>query len=123
MREIAQVRPKLAHGIRLIVLVPTVFVFFCPAGVGRGAAPAATPIAVKVGPGRTISVRFPNGGNPPRLRAGLHTFVVSDLSRRDNFHLLGVERKTGIAFMGTRRWTVTLSKGTYRYFSDAHPTA
>jgi hypothetical protein len=68
-------------------------------------------------------VHFPNGGNPPRLRAGLYTFVVSDLSRRDNFHLLGVERKTGIAFVGTRRWTVTLRKGTYRYRSDAHPIA
>jgi hypothetical protein len=91
--------------------------------MGRAATPTATPIAVRVGPGRTISVRFPQGGNPPRLRAGLYTFVVTDLSSRDNFHLFGVERKTGISFIGTRRWTVTLRKGTYRYRSDGHPAA
>lgn len=59
-----------------------------------------------------------------RLKAGTYTIVVNDRSRRDNFHFKGgkVNRKTGVAFVGTRRWTVTLRKGSYRYRSDSHPT-
>ena len=86
------------------------------------AAQTASPIVAKVGPGRTIGLQLPNGSVPPRLKAGRYTIVVNDRSRRDNFHLLGaVNRKTGIAFIGKRRWIVLLKKGSYRYRSDAHP--
>lgn len=86
------------------------------------AAETGSPIVAKVGPGRTIGLQLPNGSVPPRLKAGRYTIVVNDRSRRDNFHLLGaVNRKTGIAFTGKRRWVVLLRKGLYRYRSDAHP--
>ena len=104
-------------------LVAGLLAFFLGASAGALAAPAATQqLQATVGPGRTISLRLPNAGNPPILKAGRYTIIVTDRSRRDNFHLLGhVNRKTGIAFVGKRRWTVTLTKGIYRYRSDAHP--
>ena len=48
--------------------------------------------------------------------------TVHDLSAADNLHLKGpgVDRKTGVAFRGTVKWTVTLKAGTYRAGSDAH---
>ncbi len=55
--------------------------------------------------------------------AGKAVITVRDLSAKDNFHLSGpgVNKKTGLAFMGTVKWTVTLQSGTYTYRSDAHP--
>ena len=89
---------------------------------GIAAPQDASLIRASVGPGRAISLRIPGGGVPPRLGPGRYTVVVTDRSRRDNFHLLGgLDRKTGIAFIGRQRWVVTLQKGIYRYRSDAHP--
>ncbi len=49
--------------------------------------------------------------------------VVRDLSKRDNFHLIGpgIDRKTPVAGTGTSTWRVVLAAGVYRYRSDAHP--
>lgn len=79
--------------------------------------PTATPLAARVGPGRTIVF-------PARLAAGRYAIAVRDLTARDNLHLSGpgVDRRTGVAFKGTARWTVTLRKGTYRISSDSHKT-
>ena len=57
------------------------------------------------------------------LTAGTDTFVVSDRSTKQNFHLRGpgVDRKTGIKRAGRIIWTIVLRPGTYRYFSDANP--
>jgi len=57
-------------------------------------------------------------------KAGKAVITVRDLSAKDNFHLSGpgVNKKTGIAFKGTVKWTVTLQSGKYTYRSDAHPT-
>jgi hypothetical protein len=54
--------------------------------------------------------------------AGKATITINDLTRKDNFHLVGpgVNRKTGVAFKGTVTWVVTLKKGTYSFRSDAH---
>jgi len=73
-----------------------------------------TPIAVGVGPGRTISF-------PRSLARGKYLITVHDLSKIDNLHLKGrgVDRKTGVAFRGTVKWTVTLMAGTYEVRSDA----
>lgn len=69
-----------------------------------------------VGPGFTIKL-----ANKP-TRAGKATFVVSDLSSSHNFHLVGkgVNVKTSVSGTGTKRFTVTLQKGTYRFFCDPH---
>jgi hypothetical protein len=80
-------------------------------------APAAKPLTLRVGPGRTLTA-------PARLARGRYAISVRDTSAADNLHLkgLGVDRKTGVAFKGQARWTVTLKAGSYRVFSDAHRT-
>jgi plastocyanin len=77
--------------------------------------PAAKPLALRVGPGRTLTA-------PARLAKGRYAITVLDASPADNLHLKGpgVDRKTGIAFKGQAHWTVTLEPGSYRGFSDAH---
>jgi hypothetical protein len=79
--------------------------------------PAAKPLTVRVGPGRTLAA-------PGRLAKGRYAITVRDSSAADNLHLkgLGVDRKTGVAFKGQAHWTVTLKAGSYRVFSDAHRT-
>jgi plastocyanin len=106
------------------------YVYLCDAHpasmVGRftGGTPAPTPtpvptkaIAARVGPGKTLVF-------PARLAKGKYAISVRDLSARDNLHLKGpgVDRKTGVAFKGAAKWTVTLKTGTYRVWSDAHKT-
>jgi plastocyanin len=80
-------------------------------------APASKPLTLRVGAGRTLAA-------PARLAAGPYAITVRDASAADNLHLkgTGVDRKTGVAFMGQAHWAVTLTAGSYRVFSDAHPT-
>jgi hypothetical protein len=78
--------------------------------------PALRKLALAVGPGRRITA-------PARLTAGRYAVTVNDATATDNVHLkgTGVDRKTGVAFKGTARWTVTLKRGKVRVYSDAHP--
>jgi plastocyanin len=80
---------------------------------------AATTIAGSVGPGFTISM-----AKKP-TKAGKVTLVVSDRSRIHNFHLRGpgVNVKTTVSGTGSKTFKVTLSKGTYRFLCDPHPTS
>ena len=100
--------------------VPVVLVVL--ALLAPSAATAAT-FYGKVGPGRTITLKRADGTIVRRVQDGRHTFVIRDRSSSHNFHLRGpgVDRKTGVAFTGRRRWTVTLEAGTYRYRCDPHP--
>jgi hypothetical protein len=79
--------------------------------------PAAKPLLLRVGPGRSLTA-------PRQLAAGRYAVSARDLSAADNLHLkgAGVDRRTGVAFKGTAHWTVALKKGTYRVSSDAHRT-
>jgi plastocyanin len=79
--------------------------------------PAPRPLTLRVGPGRTLAA-------PTKLSAGRYAITAKDASAADNLHLkgAGVDRKTGVAFKGQARWTVTLKAGTYRVFSDSHAT-
>jgi hypothetical protein len=115
---------RLRAGWGLLFLLYGALAVFLSAGPSLGATQADYALSVAVGPGRAISLRLPDGGKLGRMSAGSYTIYVTDRSRRDNFHLIGpagLSKKTGVAFVGTRRWTVTLRKGTYRYRSDAHP--
>jgi hypothetical protein len=78
---------------------------------------AATPTYKgSVGPGFTIALR-----NPP-TKAGKIRLVVADLSSSHNFHLTGpgVNVATSVGGTGTKTFTITLEKGTYRYRCDPH---
>jgi hypothetical protein len=74
-------------------------------------------IAARVGPGRTLTF-------PGKLAHGKYLITVRDASATDNVHLRGpgVNRRTGVAFRGTAKWSVTLKAGRYRAWSDAHPS-
>ena len=76
----------------------------------------------RVGPAMTITLKRADGTIVRRVAHGRHTFVIRDRSSVHNFHLFGpaVDRRTGVASTGRRRWIVRLSAGTYRYRCDPH---
>jgi hypothetical protein len=57
------------------------------------------------------------------LPSGSYSIRVTDRSNKQNAHLsgAGVNRKTGIAFVGAVTWKVTLKAGTLVYRSDGSP--
>lgn len=77
-------------------------------------------LEASVGPGATISVRQP-GGIAKRLDPGRYLLIVSDRSKKLNFHLKGpgVNKATSVKKTGTSRWTFTLKPGTYVFKSDS----
>ncbi len=84
----------------------------------------ATRLTATVGPSFTISLKK-GTTKVTRLKAGAYTIVVRDRSNLHNFHLRGpgsVNKKTGVAFVGTRTWTVRLRPGRYTYICDPHAT-
>jgi hypothetical protein len=91
---------------------------FALSGLGQ----AATPRLVgTVGPSFTIKVT--KAGKPVKaVKAGMYKIVVYDRASQHNFHLIGpgVNKKTSVAFTGSKTWTVTLKKGIYRYRCDPH---
>lgn len=83
---------------------------------------AATPKLVgTVGPSFTIKVTKA-GKAVKTLKAGTYKIAVNDKSDMHNFHLIGpgVNKKTTVAFTGTKTWTVKLKKGKYRFQCDPH---
>ena len=88
-------------------------------------ASAATTLDGTVGPGFTITLTK-GGQKVTSLKAGSYTFKVSDKSNIHNYVLNGpgVSNKeiTGLSYMGTKSATVTLKRGTYKYYCTPHPT-
>ena len=80
-------------------------------------AAAATPTYNgTVGPGFTIKM-----ATKP-TKAGKIKLVIADKSSIHDFHLTGpgVDVKTSISGTGTKTFTVTLQKGTYKFMCDPH---
>jgi plastocyanin len=77
--------------------------------------PKLQKLSARVGPGQRVTFA-------KNAAAGKTEITVRDLTAKDNFHLTGpgVNRKTGVKFKGTVKWTVTLKAGTYTFRSDAH---
>ncbi|MBA3843997.1 MAG: hypothetical protein H0X39_15520 [Actinobacteria bacterium] len=76
-----------------------------------------------VGPGFTITLK--NHARTVRMLApATYSFAINDKSEIHNFHLSGpgIDKKTTVAFVGTRHWTLTLRAGTYTYLCDPHAT-
>jgi plastocyanin len=81
---------------------------------------AATPtFKGTVGPGFTISM-----ATKP-TKAGTIKLVIADKASIHNFHLTGpgVNVKTSVAFTGSKTFTVTLKKGTYKFVCDPHSSS
>jgi hypothetical protein len=104
-----------------------------PLGEGYDPPPPAAPppppasgprsLVATVGPNFTITLRTAAGKRVRTLKAGRYTITVNDRSEMHNFHLFGprVNRKTGVAYMGTSTWTVRFRKGKqYRFRCDPH---
>jgi plastocyanin len=108
-RNIAALAASAAGAIALLVSMP---------------ASAAPPTVVgKVGPGYTISLSM--GGKKVRtLKAGVkYRFVVTDRSEDHDFRLVGPGTNkllTGEEFTGVKSTTLTLKRGTYRFFCAPH---
>jgi hypothetical protein len=77
-------------------------------------------LAGTVGPGASISLKKSSGASAKALKAGRYTVSVRDLSKAQNFHLIGpgVNKATGVGFTGRATWSVMLRRGTYRFQSD-----
>jgi plastocyanin len=92
------------------------------------AAPAAQALTTfygTVGPGATIVLKRASGTVVRNASRGNKTFVIRDRSASHNFHLKGpggVDRRTRVAFVGTKTWTpVLLRIGRYTIVCDRHP--
>jgi hypothetical protein len=89
--------------------------------------PTPTPapkLLATVGPNNTISLKSASGATLKTVKAGTYTITVRDRSKLHNFHLVGkgVNRKSGLAALGTLTWKVKLSAGPLRFYSDKSPT-
>ena len=98
---------------------------FAPAAYGTQA--AGRHLFANVSRTGHVSLRNGAGAIVRSIRAGSYVVVVHDRSKRQNFHLLGsgsnaLDKKTGIAFRGTARWTLSFQPGVYNYYSDRSPT-
>ncbi|HYZ18448.1 MAG TPA: hypothetical protein VE615_02790 [Gaiellaceae bacterium] len=84
-------------------------------------APAVTRLNGKVGPGKVISLRTAAGARVRSLTAGRFRITVRDLTRADNFHLVGpgVNRKTRVGTRSTVVWNLSLRAGRHTFRSDA----
>jgi plastocyanin len=83
---------------------------------------AATPLTGTVGPGFTITLTG-KAGKVKTLKPGSYVITVKDKSSAHNFHIFGPGVKsvvTTVPFVGTKKVTVTLKKGTYTYQCDPH---
>jgi plastocyanin len=85
-------------------------------------APVGATLLLTSGPAQTITFRTRAGKRVTRLKPGRYTIRVRDRSTFHNAHLLGagVNRKTSVARLETKTWTVVLKKGTLVYQCDPH---
>ena len=107
--------------IALLITGLVAAVAFAAPSAGVGMAP--TKLTGVVGPGYTITLKK-RGVKVRTLKAGRYTITVSDKSVEHNFRLKGrgVNKKTTVAAVGNKTWTLTLKKGTYKYICDPHKT-
>jgi hypothetical protein len=91
----------------------------------QGASLSGKTLKAKTGPGFTISLKTKAGKKVKTLRHGKYTIKVADKSNIHNFHLKGpgVDKKTGVSFVGHKTWHVKFKKGkTYHFQCDIHFT-
>jgi plastocyanin len=103
---------------KLVALAAIVAALIVP---GAFASSTATTLNGTDGPGFTITLKKA-GVKVTKVKHGAYVIKVADKSSIHNFHLKGpgVDKKTGVAFTGTKTWTVTLKAGKYTYVCDPH---
>lgn len=96
-----------------------------PLVVAAPAGAAETKLRATVGPGFTITLQDAAGAPVSQLPAGDYEIEVEDESDIHNFHLKGpgVDVSTGIGFVGSETFKVTVQNGSYTFYCDPHPTS
>jgi plastocyanin len=97
------------------------------AAVAVAVAPAAAAppkLVGTVGPGFTITLTK-GGAKVKTLKGGKYTLLIRDKSNIHNFHVRGpgLNKSTGVSFVGSKTITITVKKGTYKYVCDPHATS
>lgn len=90
--------------------------------IAAATATASTPtLTGEVGPGFSIEVKL-GSKDVKSLKAGTYKIKVEDKGSIHDFHLKGpgVNKSTGVSFVGEQTWTVKLKPGTYTYQCDPH---
>lgn len=69
---------------------------------------------------RSISLTSADGQRVQELQQNSYRFIVKDLAKTQNFHLVGptVNLRTRVSAKTTASWSVYLRPGTYTYKSD-----
>jgi plastocyanin len=107
---------------RIALLLSTV----AAALMATATATAAPPKLVgEVGPSFKIEVTTSADKDVKKLKAGTYVIKVEDKASIHDFHLFGpgLNKLTGVEFVGTQTWTVKLKPGTYTYQCDPHANA
>jgi plastocyanin len=102
---------------RALIVVPAALAALAVAVPALAATPS---YKGTVGPGFTITM-----AKKP-TKAGKAKLVIADKSSIHNFHLTGpggVNVKTSVSAIGSKTFTVTLKKGTYRFVCDPHASS
>jgi hypothetical protein len=109
--------------IRILLVAALAVLALTVAGAVQASSQSTGKLAGTVGPGFTITLT--QGGKSIKnktIKAGTYVVTAKDKASIHNFHLFGpgVNKKTGVSFMGTKVWTVKLVKGSYTYRCDIH---
>ena len=75
----------------------------------------------EVGPGYSIEVKL-NGKDLKTIKAGTYRIKIEDKAAIHDFHLIGagLNKKTGVSFIGDQTWKITLKAGKVTYQCDPH---
>jgi plastocyanin len=114
--------PKVAGALAVAATAVAALVAALPAGASHAAPVKLTGV---VGPGFSISLT--QAGKPVKsLKAGTYAITVSD---KASFHNFVLEQESGgtlnkeittVPFTGTKTVTVTLTKGSYKFYCAPH---
>jgi len=106
---------------RLLLPLALVAVALAAVTVANAGTAKSAGLVGEVGPGYTIELKL-NGKDLKQIKAGTYKLKIEDKGSIHNFRLTGkgVNKATGISFVGDQTWTVKLKRGTYTYQCDAH---
>ncbi|HET6624730.1 MAG TPA: hypothetical protein VFG70_09370, partial [Gaiellaceae bacterium] len=94
-----------------------------PPLVGRAPITARTKLVLTSGPAQRITLKTAAGTTVRTMKRGTYSLTVRDRSRAHDVHVIapGFNRNTTVAFVGTQRWKMKLSRvGTLRFLCDPH---
>ena len=106
---------------RLLLPLALAGVALVAVAAGTAATAKTTGLVGEVGPGYTIEVKL-NGKDLKTIKAGTYRIKVEDKASVHDFHLIGkgLNKKTGVAFVGDQTWRVTFKPGKVTYQCDPH---